>query len=347
MTLVVARIAGDRVAVAADTMITAGDVKLPMHQWVMKSICLPGGICVSYCNSPDLAFRALRAFRTEYPAGAGFSDVIAFFERWSSRTNNDFLIAFPHPARLVTVRDGKRTTGLSRTHWIGDRAAYARFRHVERGAKRHDMGRAINAVVFADEMSGSPASDLYSAMRDVVRDNTLNSVGGLVTVLSNRGRQFRYSVYSDALFDWPAGRPADIPFVSKEQIDLAASGENDGFSVSQISPGCYGPNAVAFYYLKGRLLITLSETEEGWRCTPVQSVEPSQIAQTLDRKFGFPFRALCLVISARKEYSMPADWRSTVSANGVGFSLFCELNTFASLSGPRDVDVGGDSVAEL
>jgi hypothetical protein len=59
---------------------------------------------------------------------------------------------------------------ISKTHWIGDKAAYERFRKYEhhRG-HQHEHGRAVNAALFADEMTGSPASDLYSIMRNVVQ----------------------------------------------------------------------------------------------------------------------------------------------------------------------------------
>jgi hypothetical protein len=51
--------------------------------------------------------------------------------------------------------------GESKTHWIGDKAAYEKFRECEHdGRKRYEHDRAVNAAVFADEMSGSPASDL-------------------------------------------------------------------------------------------------------------------------------------------------------------------------------------------
>lgn len=328
VTLVVARIADDQIAIAADTMLTAGDLKLPMSQWVLKSICLPGGICVSYSNSPDLAFRSFREFRSAYPEGAGFAKVVTFFERWSSKTNNDFLIAFANPARLVTVRNGKRTTGLSHTHWIGDYDAYRRLRQRESDAKLTDQGRAINMVMFADEVAGSPASDLYSIMRDVVRDVSLCSVGGFVTVLSAREGRFRFSVYSDLLLDWPQDRSAILPPDLNEKLDLKVSGENDGFSLSQISPGYYNLNAVAFYYLKGRLLVMLSETTNGCQCISRENTAPDEIAQAIDKHFGFPFHALCLVVTARSDQPLEEGWRAAAGENaGLGFSLYCEVNT--------------------
>jgi hypothetical protein len=247
MTLVVARLENDRLAVVADTMITAQGRSLPMAKWALKSICLPRGICVSYSGSPELAGKAFQRFRERYPQGANYAATVGFFERSSVETNNDYIIAFAAPAKLVTIRNGRNTSGLSKTHWIGDKDAYERFRgHENNSGGGYEQGRAVNAVWFADEMTGSPASDLYSAMRNLVYSREVPSVGGLVTVLSNRDVGFRFSVYSDVLLDWPMGLEEGDLLCLTDKVDLRASGENDRYSVSQISPGYYNMNAVAF-----------------------------------------------------------------------------------------------------
>ena len=96
---------------------------------------------------------------------------------------------------------------------------------------------SVNAALFADEMTGSPASDLYSVMRNVLLNRDVPSVGGFVTVLSNRDIGFRFSVYSDVLLDWPMEQDELGILQLTDKFDLRASGENDRCSVSQISPG--------------------------------------------------------------------------------------------------------------
>jgi hypothetical protein len=125
-------------------------------------------------------------------------------------------------------------SGVSKTHWIGDKDAYERFREYEhhRG-RQHERGRAINTALFADEMTGSPASDLYSIMRNVVLERDVPSVGGFVTVLSNRDIGFRFSVYSDVLLDWPKELDEYQLLQLTDKFDLRASGENDRYSVRQ------------------------------------------------------------------------------------------------------------------
>ena len=120
MTLVVARVEKGRLAIAADTLISAHGSPLPIAQWALKSICLPGNICVSYSGSPELAGKAFQQFQASFPFGANYEATVEFFETSSAATNNDYIIAFASTAKLVTIHDGRRRSGLSKTHWIGD-----------------------------------------------------------------------------------------------------------------------------------------------------------------------------------------------------------------------------------
>lgn len=328
MTLVVARCNQGRIAIAADTLLTAHDAALALTKGLVKSCCLPGYICVSFSGSPELAAKDFIRFRNLFPHGANFETTVAFFESSSSSTNNDYIIAFGHKPKLVTIKNGRRTPGIAKTHWIGDKCAYEKFREYEhRKRNRYEHQRAVNVAMFADEMSGSPASDLHGTMRNVVRDGELSTVGGFVTVLSNRDIGFRYSVYSDVLLDWPEELVGGRDLQLSDKFDLSASGENDRFSVSQISPGYYDMNIVAFYLLKGRLLIVFHGVNNGLadQCSLISGVEPSEISPKLNEKLGFDFAALCRVMSARQDYARPPE--RTKPEQGIAMSLYCEANT--------------------
>lgn len=335
MTLVVARCEKGRIAIAADTLLSAHDAPLSLTTGVVKSCCLPGYICVSFSGSPELAERAFQDFTRAFPQGTNFETTVAFFESSSSATNNDYIIAFGHNPRLVTIRDGHRTSGISKTHWIGDKDAYEKFREYDhRKRDRYEHERAVNAAVFADEMSGSPASDLHGIMRNVVQDRELKTVGGFVTLLSNRDIGFRYSVYSDVLLDWPKELVGGRTLQLTDKFDLRASGENDRFSISQISPGYYNMNIVAFYVLKGRLLFVFYGRDNGIanQCSVFSDVEPASIAPTLNEKLGFNFGALCMVMSARQDYSVSAP--RTKPEHGLAIGLYCEANTMPKVTPP-------------
>jgi hypothetical protein len=78
MTLAVARIVGHRLAVAADTLITEHDTPLPLSKGVIKSCMLPGDICVTFSNSPELAARDFERFSQSHPEGVRFSEALSF-----------------------------------------------------------------------------------------------------------------------------------------------------------------------------------------------------------------------------------------------------------------------------
>ncbi|WP_299601025.1 hypothetical protein [uncultured Tateyamaria sp.] len=329
MTLIVARVENGCLSIAADTMLTEHGMSLPIREGVLKSVCLNSGTCVSFSGSPELAMASIREFRTSFPLGANFATTISFFENSSNNTANDYIVAFASPAKIVTIRDGSRTHSSAKTHWIGDKNAYERFREIEhQQRRRHEHGQAISAVLFADENSGSPASSLYSAMRNVVLDSDVPSVGGFVTVLSNRGSGFRFSVYSDILLDWPLEFDEHRTLQPTDPIDLSATGQNAGYSVSQISSGYCNLNVVAFYLLKGQILFVFHEMDDNGKSSGCwENIEPNQIADTLDSALDLPFRAMCLVISA-PDGIQPSRPREN-SNDGVGLCFQCEVNTMS------------------
>ena len=208
-------------AVAADTLLTEHGRPLPFQNGTVKSCMLPGDICVSFANSPVSAEQAFHTFMQTYPQGTGFANVIRFFEQSSDETGNDYLVAFSNPARLVKIAGGKRVNCVSKTLWIGDHAAYARFREYEtRRLPRPQKGRAINVAYFADDLPKSPASDLFSTMRNVVFDPSIESAGGFVSVISNWDNGFRFSVFCDMLYDWPLLKPEDYEFAYADKVRL-------------------------------------------------------------------------------------------------------------------------------
>lgn len=329
MTLVVGRIVGQRVAIAADTMLTEHGIPLPFQNGVVKSCILPGDLCVSFSNSPDSAERAFKDFTAKYPKGTSAAEVIGFFEQSSETTGNEYLVAFANPARLVKIADGKHINGLSKSQWIGDQEAYSRFREYEaRQHPRPEHGRAINAVLFADEMANSPASDLFSAMRNIVADRSIMSVGGFVSVISNRDNGFRFSAYSDMLYDWPNDKPQDYSLEIKDQIAFTATEENASFAVAQVSPGFMNMNLVAFYFAKAKRLFFFYGTDNGLaqQCHVFRDVPAMKIHETLNAFVRFDMKWLLIVTSpqsAHGEFDV-----SGIKTRGIGLAFLCEANTF-------------------
>lgn len=310
-------------------MLTEHGKPLPFQNGVIKSCMLPGDLCVSFSNSPVSAERAFRQFATTFPLGARYADVMAFFEQSSEATGNDYLIAFANPARLIKIADGKRVSSVSKTQWIGDSAAYTRFRKYEgRHHPRPEQGRAVNAALFADEIPNSPASDLFSTMRNVVADRGIGSAGGFVSVISNRDNGFRYSVYSDMLYDWPAGKSVDYNLQRTDRIAFTATDENASFAVAQVSPGFMGLNLVAFYFTKVRKLFFFYGQNNGLadQCQVFQDVPANNISDTLNAFVRVDLNWLLTVTSPRSS-SANVD-TSAIKTPGNQFAFFVDANTF-------------------
>lgn len=330
MTLVVGRVAGPRVAIASDTLLTGpGSHALPFQNGVIKSCMLPGDVCVSFSNSPITAGHAFKDFADTYRAGASINEVVTFFERSSQSTGNDYLVAFANPAKLVKIADGKRVSSLSKTQWIGDQTAYSKFRSYEtRHQPRAQQGRAINAALFADDLPGSPASDLFSTMRNVVADRSAATTGGFVTAVTNFDNGFRYSVYSDMLYDWPSGKPTNYEYLASDAVAFTATDENASFAVAQVSPAYIGLNLVAFYFTSAKKLFFFYGEKNGIadRCEVFRDVPATSICATLNAFVRTDLEWLLLITTPRSLDGLQPT--PTIKTPGSQFSLFCEANTF-------------------
>jgi len=331
MTLIVARLHKGRIAVVADTQLTKHDMALPPQCGVIKTCFLPGNLCVSSSNSPELAEKAFKRFCEQYPEGAAFVDVVKFFEASSADTENEYILAFPNPAKLVKIVDGRRIHSMAPTVWIGDKQAYERFREYETHSRPFPQhGRAINSALFMDEVDGSSASDLYSAMRNVILDHEIASVGGFAYAVSSRGNGFRQSVYCDVLQDWPVDVGADFKLDRNNPINLRASGENLSCSVAQISPGFIGVNLTGFYLIKARKLFFFygDDNKLPVKCHVFNDVEAPQIKHVLTEAIGADLNWFVTVATSSEGTSRHAP-RPSQGPQGLGVSLFFHENSFA------------------
>jgi len=148
--------------------------------------------------------------------------------------------------------------------------------------------------------------------------------------LSTRDKRFRYSVYSDVLVDWPNGLRDDENFSMDQRVWLAGTDENERFSISQISPGFYNANTVAFYFSPGQLLMVFVWDESGkTKCLPFRGVAPDDIEKTLNIVLSRPYEPLALIMGSY----LPVDFDPTQMelVDGCGLRLCCTLNTMPSV----------------
>jgi hypothetical protein len=338
MTLVVARLSGKTVAIASDTQLTKHERALPIQNGVIKSCLLPGGICVSFSNSPDLAFRDIELFARNHVHGAKYKETVDYFEQSSRKTGNEYILAFANPAKLVKIAGGQRIASLAKTAWIGDKDAYEAFReHEGKMRQRYEAGRAHNVAMFADEPEGCPASDLYGTMRNLVWEPSISSVGGFVYIVSSRQEGFRQSVYCDMLYDWHKSEFDISELDMMDNIILSVSGENYLNSLCQVATRYANLNLVAFYMLSAKKLFLFYGNlySHADKCTVFSEVSPKEIPQKLEGFLGFNAQWLAHVHSASPSSQTGSAIVHTGSPDeGLQLSFFCHLNTFNDLPDP-------------
>ena len=341
MTLVVARISGSRIAIASDTLLTENGAPLPISKGVIKSCCLGGGLVVSFANSPELAWRDCWKFYQTFPTGADFAVVTSYFELSSKQTGNDYIICFASNPKIIKIANGKREAGASKTLWIGDKSAYEKFREYEaRERANYEKGRAINAVLFADEIEDSPASSLYSTMRNLLLAKDVETVGGFVCVLSNRDKEFRHSAYCDILYDWPIDTRQNYNFALNDPVHLGSTNENEEYSISQISTAYGNFNCVCFYILRAKTayLFYPTSTLIADTCKVMSSLEAVNIPARLHDAMKIDLGWLAFVASGPKT-GISTTFRDgiTVGTNGVQFGMMVHCNTFPPSGITRDL----------
>jgi hypothetical protein len=340
MTLVVGRTKGKRVSIVADTLITEHSKRLKITEGLIKSCALSSGICVSFSGSPELAKKELWEFNRLHPINCDFADAVSYFEESSRRTENEYLLAFSTTARLIKIVKGKRVEGTSNTQWIGDKDAYEAFRQYEGRARNSvEHGRAMTGLFVWNENEGSPSSDLYSIMRQVVFGRAVESVGGLVSILSNHEGGFRPPAMSDMLFDWPAdlGHDADIQLESP--ISINVSGENKEQSLNIFATGFIGLTLIGYYFLSGRtaLLFHPETNVMADTCTVIRDVEPNDIAKRLNDKLGADWRWQMLIGSPESAGSLQSAQISDEKLNGMRLGFKCHCNTIANPINPSAI----------
>ena len=197
----------------------------------------------------------------------------------------------------------------------------------------------MNCVYTWNEMEGSPSSDLYSIMRQVVFSGAIQSVGGLVSILSNHEGQFRPPVMSDVLYDWPSAFDQDASIPLDVPINLDVSGENKHQSLNIFSTGYLGITMIGFYFLSGKTAILFHPRTNlvADACTVIRDVEPNEIAKKLNDLLGADWRWQILVVGPESGNAPHKAPLINGKQSGMGLGLMCYFNSLKDLLHPGAV----------
>jgi hypothetical protein len=330
MTLVVGRITKGSIAIVADTQITApGDKPLPMHQGVVKSVLVPGGLCVSFAGSPELAGRDIWDFTKRYQGRWDFGDAVTHFEDRSGRSGVDYLLAFAPFPKLLKIVGGRRIEAVSATQWIGSKDAYEAFRAREaRAQKRHYRGRAFPAVLAANTGQNPALDGLYETLREVIAGRCCSSVGGFTSVVVRSGDSFIFPSFSDILYDWPASKGESFDLQLTDPINLSTSGENAEFSVAQFSTAYGDLSIVGFFFPHaGTAYVFIPRrTFVADRCEVIREVLPAQLVDRLNQILNLGSAWRLFVGVSRTVFERDLDRAN--HPEGISVAIEMLLNTF-------------------
>ncbi|MBI4923475.1 MAG: hypothetical protein HY834_17185 [Devosia nanyangense] len=291
MTLVVAQTDGVRIGIVADTRVSQNDTAFPLGEGVVKTCLLPQGVSLSFCNSFEAASQAVAEFVRK--RGAGYSETVAHFRESSRRTGNDYIIGFARTAKLVTIRNGSATNGLEKIAWIGDGQARSRFlKYYRKELPAPWKDRATSATMFDGEPVESPVHDLASAMRMVIADEGIASVGGFMSAVSSKGAAFNFCAYCDFFYDANWLMIDGTPYAR-------ATGEQLGFSVATIRPTSPGTNLTGFHFLKPKLTFLFVPDESGVvmsKCVTIRDVDAGAISAYAKRLLNLDFDLHCFAV---------------------------------------------------
>jgi hypothetical protein len=238
MTFVLCKIIKSRVFIFADTRVTEHAVSLPPEQGLIKTSFLSPQVAISFSQSPDLAARDIKLLGEQYKGCFGYSDALNFFSKSSSDTNNDYILVFLNPLRILKISSGVANRTLSGELWIGDQAARTRYlEYANKKRKGADIWKMHTWSHIDNSQDSEKFSRIFAPFQSTLEDPEIISAGNFYTVATNVGAEFKFMAFATIYFDNFGPNPM-----------TPTSGENFEYRFSVLAPMQSGVNACAFDY---------------------------------------------------------------------------------------------------
>ena len=253
MTLIVAKLKDEVISVVCDTVVTQVDGSQPIAATLVKLVILDDDKALGFAGDPGYARDAIAEFRK----GTFKSrvEVTDHFLEWHNACSNatDFMLFYSKPSQVLVIKNRKvdRMTA-SRTLWIGDAPAFARFQIYWHNKTRPSQVPVweVPKILTNDSIDGSDKHQTFRmllALRYVIIERQVPSVAGFTVGLSNVSGRFRFIKFALVIDSEFRAIPAKgvLRLEVEEQQDFAQS--------CMLSlPEC-GRQAIAFHFAKGFL----------------------------------------------------------------------------------------------
>lgn len=252
MSLIVARKIRNAYIIVGDSRLLdpkQGSISLPRDS-VIKSLIIAPDFCVSFAGSLSFANDAIRGFKYEWLKDSTQSKIIDHFFTIHSDSNRqvDFILVWNEPInRLVQIKDGSYSDTIS--SWVGDAIAFERFQKAFLSNEQHSwQAHTIFTEIVASsnhpDFCSNTLSIMMSAMRIVIEDSSIPSVGGFVVPVASHKGDIRYIPYLQS-----QTAPFDANyFDNNESVPLGTA--EDGYFTMYFIFGHNGRSCHALIYFR-------------------------------------------------------------------------------------------------
>jgi len=203
MSLVVARKIRNAFMMVGDSRLLdpqQSSINLPRDS-VIKSLVIAPEFSVSFAGSLSFANDAIRGFKYEWLKESKQSQIIDHFYSIHRDSNRqvDFILVWGEPInKLVQIKDGTYSDTIS--SWIGDAIAFERF---QKAFVSNEQSPGQAHAILSEFVSKSNHPDfcfntfskMMSAMRIVIADSAIPSVGGFVVPVASYKGDMHYVPY--------------------------------------------------------------------------------------------------------------------------------------------------------
>jgi hypothetical protein len=279
MSLVVAQTIGAGPYIVSDTCVTDPHGRpLPTPKdGTLKAVVVSRDVAICFAGDVKTGTEAVRSFGRAISAGTDVDELLTVLAGVTSTEDVEFLVAKNQPgASLVRIRCGEVGPGAA-TAWLGDHAAFERFQE-ER--MRSSQGPAIPATP-----GQRLKHDMETAMRAVIEDATISSVGGFVAKIGRYQDSLAFNYHAEGFAH--VGR--NFRFEGELTVQqLIRPVEEGGYSYCVVEPASSGIPALGLIFLEANLAMAFLPLQfDGVQVVP--DVHVDDFVEIMEDRFGVRF----------------------------------------------------------
>ena len=282
MSLVVAQTIGAGPYIVSDTRVTDqhGRPLTTPKDGTLKAVVVSPDVAICFAGTVKTGTEAIRRFGKAISAGTNVDELLPLLAGETSTDDHvEFLVAKNQPGpSLIRIRHGKVEPGAS-TAWLGEHAAFERFQE-ER--MRSSEGPAIPAT------PGQRLKyDMETAMRAVIEDATIGTVGGFVAKIGRYQDSLAFNYHAEAAAY--VGRAFRFEGELKVQ-QLIRPVDEGGYSYCVVEPAHSGTPALGLIFLEANLAMAFLPLQFD-EVQVVPDVHVDDFVEIMENRFGVRFAA--------------------------------------------------------